>query len=210
MRHTIICIGRQYGSGGREVGELLAKKLNVPCWDKLLLQRAAREAHLAPEVVAEREERPLGLSDLVSGNVFADSAALTTAFYSERQVVYDAERRAILEAADAGDCVIIGRSASAILRGSEHDVLSVFIYADMDDRLRRIDARSGLSQKDAARKMNKIDRLRRHYFDFYSETPWGEPASYDLMLSSSRYGIEGAADLIMRALGDERKDGDAQ
>ena len=59
----------------------------------------------------------------------------------------------------------------------------------------------------AARKMNKIDRLRRHYFDFYSETPWGEPASYDLMLSSSRYGIEGAADLIMRALGDERKDG---
>ena len=210
MAHTIICIGRQYGSGGREIGETLAKKLGVPCYDKLLLQRAAQDAHLAPEEIAAREERPLGLSDLVSGNVFADSAALTTAFYSERSVVYDAERRAILEAADVGDCVIIGRCASAILRESGHRVLSCFLYADMDDRLKRVEARTGLSPKEAARRIAKVDRLRRHYFDFYADTPWGEPASYDLMLSSSRYGIDGAAELILGALRALQKEADAQ
>jgi len=153
MKSTIICIGRQYGSGGREVGEKLAKRLGVTCYDKLLIQQTAKDAGLAEEAVAENDERPIGLCAMVSGNPFADSAALSKAFYSEEQRVFEAERQAIVEIAAKGPCVIIGRCASSVLRSLDYDILSVFVYADSDDRARRIAERNGISEK-AALEMN--------------------------------------------------------
>lgn len=204
MKSTIICIGRQYGSGGREVGEKLAERLGVTCYDKLLIQQAAQDAGLAEEAVAENDERPIGLCAMVSGNPFADSAALSKAFYSEEQRVFEAERQAIVEIAAKGPCVIIGRCASSVLRSLDYDILSVFVYADSDDRARRIAERNGISEKAALRKAEKVDRMRKRYFDFYSDTPWGEMASYDLMISSSRYGIDGTVDVIAKAVADEK------
>ena len=203
MKDTVICIGRQYGSGGREVGTLLAKRLGIPCYDKLLINQAARESGLAVSAVEDGDEKPLGFSEMVSGNPFADSVALTEAFYSEKQRVFDAERRVITEAAKNGPRVIIGRCASSILRDGGMNVLSVFIYADTDDRTRRIAERNGIDIKAALRKAEKTDRMRKRYFEFYSDTPWGEAPSYDIMVSSSRYGIEGTADLLARAVADE-------
>lgn len=199
MKHTMICIGRQYGSGGREIGEKLAARLGLVCYDKLLIQKSAADAGITEQTVAENEELPIGLSDMVSGNPFADSAALTATFYSEKQKVYEAERKTILELAARGSCVMIGRCASSILRDAGYDVLSVFVYADPEDRAKRIAARNGMTEKAAIRRAEKTDRLRKKYFDFYSDTPWGEPESYDLMISSSRYGIDGAADVIAKA-----------
>ena len=204
MKGTVVCIGRQYGSGGREIGQKLAQRLGVTCYDKLLIQRAAREAGLTEAIVAEEDERPIGLGAMVSGNPFADSASLGKAFYSEEERVFAAESKAIEEIASKGSCVIIGRCASSILRDAGCNVLSVFIYADDDDRARRIAQRNGLSEKAAMRKAEKVDRMRKRYFDFYSDTPWGEPASYDLMVSSSRYGIDGTADVIAKAVIDEK------
>ena len=204
MKGTVVCIGRQYGSGGREIGQKLAQRLGVTCYDKLLIQRAAREAGLTEAIVAEEDERPIGLGAMVSGNPFADSASLGKAFYSEEERVFAAESKAIEEIASKGSCVVIGRCASSILRDAGYNVLSVFIYADDDDRARRIAQRNGLSEKAAMRKAEKVDRMRKRYFDFYSDTPWGEPASYDLMVSSSRYGIDGTADVIAKAVIDEK------
>lgn len=204
MKGTVVCIGRQYGSGGREIGQKLAQRLGVTCYDKLLIQRAAREAGLTEAIVAEEDERPIGLGAMVSGNPFADSASLGKAFYSEEERVFAAESKVIEEIASKGSCVIIGRCASSILRVAGYNVLSVFIYADDDDRARRIAQRNGLSEKAAMRKAEKVDRMRKRYFDFYSDTPWGEPASYDLMVSSSRYGIDGTADVIAKAVIDEK------
>ena len=204
MKGTVVCIGRQYGSGGREIGQKLAERLGVTCYDKLLIQRAAREAGLTEAIVAEEDERPIGLGAMVSGNPFADSASLGRAFYSEEERVFAAESKVIEEIASKGSCVIIGRCASSILRDAGCNVLSVFIYADDDDRARRIAQRNGLSEKAAMRKAEKVDRMRKRYFDFYSDTPWGEPASYDLMVSSSRYGIDGTADVIAKAVIDEK------
>ena len=188
MEKQLICISRQYGSGGREIGEAVAKKLGLPCYDKCLITQAAQKSGLPEGSVAEYDERGENLGFAISGNPFADSAALAETFYSDQARVFDAERRVILELAAQGGCVIIGRCASAILRGAGEHPLSVFIYADPADRTRRIAART-----------QKIDRMRKHHFDFYADTLWGEPASYDLMLSSSEYGITGAAEVIAAA-----------
>ena len=91
------------------------------------------------------------------------------------------------------------RVFSTILRGAGEHPLSVFIYADPADRTRRIAARNGLDERRAMHRAQKIDRMRKHHFDFYADTLWGEPASYDLMLSSSEYGITGAAEVIAAA-----------
>ncbi len=203
MKNTIICIGRQYGSGGREIGEKLAERLGVTCYDKLLIKKAAAEAGLSVETVEADEEKPIGLCTMVSGNPFADSATIGETFYSEKQRVFEAESNTIREIAKKGPCVIIGRCASAILREAGFDVLSVFVYADRDDRARRIAERNGIDTKTALRKAEKIDRMRKKYFDFYSDTPWGDPSSYDLMISSGRYGIDGTVDVILKALSDE-------
>lgn len=210
LKRTIICIGRQYGSGGREVGEKLAERLGVACYDKLIIGQTAREAGLSAETVENDEEKPIGLSEVVSGNPFADSALLGAAFYSEKQRVFEAESKTIREIAEKGPCVIIGRCASSILREAGYDVLSVFVYADMDDRAKRIAERNHIAAKAAIRKAEKIDRMRKKYFDFYSDTPWGEPASYDLMISSSRYGIDGTADVIAKAVTDRCSEADDQ
>ena len=188
MEKQLICISRQYGSGGREIGEAVAKKLGLPCYDKCLITQAAQKSGLPEGTVAEYDERGEDLGFAISGNPFADSAALA-----------GIERRVILELAAQGGCVIIGRCASAILRGAGEHPLSVFIYADPADRTRRIAARNGLDERRAMHRAQKIDRMRKHHFDFYADTLWGEPASYDLMLSSSEYGITGAAEVIAAA-----------
>ena len=104
MNDMIICIGRQYGSGGREVGEKLAKRLGVTCYDKLLLKQAAKEGGVSLGEVERQDEKPVSASAFLSGNVFADSASIGGAFYSQSQLVYDAEKKAILDAAAKGGC----------------------------------------------------------------------------------------------------------
>lgn len=130
MEKQLICISRQYGSGGREIGEAVAKKLGLPCYDKCLITQAAQKSGLPEGTVAEYDERGEDLGFAISGNPFADSAALAETFYSGQARVFDAERRVILDLAAQGGCVIIGRCASAILRGAGEHPLSVFIYAD--------------------------------------------------------------------------------
>lgn len=200
MKDTIVCIGRQYGSGGREIGEKLAERLGVVCYDKLLIQQAAREAGLTVSTVEAEEEKPIGFCETISGDPFADSALLGATFYSEKQRVFEAESKAILEIAAKGPCVIIGRCASSILREAGYAPLSVFVYADPEERAKRIAARNQIDAHEALRKAEKVDRMRKKYFDFYADTPWGEAASYDLMISSSRYGIDGAVEVIARAI----------
>lgn len=207
MKHTIICIGRQYGSGGREISEKLAAELGVVCYDKLLVRQTAKELGLPVETVEQSDERPIGLGAMISGNWLADSAALQKAFYSEEQRIFEAERRTILELAEREDCVIVGRCASSILREEGYPVLSVFIYADADDRIARVAERNGLDERAARHHAKRVDRMRKLHFDFYSDTAWGEPESYDLMLSSSRYGVDGAVALIKAALEKEKENG---
>ena len=171
----IICIGRQYGSGGREIGEKLARTLQIPCYDKLLIKKAAFESGMSEEFISKTEESPINSIQFLSGNPYADMAGIGNAFYSESQLAYDAEKRVIEEIGKKGDCVIIGRCASAILPKDE--VLSVFIYADHADRVRRVMNRNRLDERAAAHRIKHMDRMRKQFFDFYSDTQWGMPKS---------------------------------
>ncbi len=199
MKPFILCIGRQYGSGGREVGERVAEALRVPCYDKLLLQRTAHDSGLSESLLARCEERPAYFSAMLSGNSLADTADMSNLFYSESQMVYNAEAAEIRRLARQGSCVIVGRCASAIL-DDYSGVRSVFLYADAAERVRRIMDRNHLDEAAARRRMHKIDHMRKSRFNFYSDTHWGLPESYDLMLSSSRCGIEGCVQIITDSL----------
>lgn len=193
-----ICIGRQYGSGGREVGEYLAKKLGIPCYDKLLVSQAAKEAGMSEEHVSQTEERADATAWLLSGNPFADSAAIAHNFYTPSQRIFDAERDTICRLAEKGDCVIVGRCASDIL--GRDNCYSVFIYASEHSRLDRVQKRNDLPPKLAAQRLRRVDRLRKQYFDFYAGTRWGHPESYDLMLDSDTHGVKGCAEVILAGL----------
>ena len=104
----IVCVGRKYGSGGREIGERLAEKLGVPCYDKLLIKKTAAESGLSEDFIRQEEETPAQSRWFLSGNAFADTAALSDAFYSGSQMIYDAEQKVIQQLAEGGmTCVIV-------------------------------------------------------------------------------------------------------
>lgn len=193
-----ICIGRQYGSGGREVGEYLAKKLGIPCYDKLLVSQSAKEAGMSEEHMSQTEERADATAWMLSGNPFADSAAIAHNFYTPSQRIFDAERDTICRLANQGDCVIVGRCASDIL--GRENCYSVFLYASEHSRLERVQKRNDLTPKLAAQRLRRVDRLRKQYFDFYAGTRWGHPESYDLMLDTDAHGVEGCAEVILAGL----------
>lgn len=196
--NKIICIGRQYGSGGREIGEKLARELNIPCYDKLLIKKAALESGLSEDFISKSEESPINSIQFLSGNPYVDIAGIGNTFYSESQLVYNAEETVIKQLAKQGPCVIIGRCASSII--PKEDRLSVFIYADEKDKIRHVMERNKISEKDAIHRIKHINRMRKQFFDFYSDTLWGRPESYDTMISSSRFGTDGCVKLIIDTL----------
>ena len=183
MERTIICISRQYGSGGREIGEAVAKKLGIPCYDKCLIQKAAQEAGLSETAVAEYDEKGEDFGIAVSGNLFADTAALGEAFYSEEARVFEAERRAILELAEKGDCVIIGRCADYAL-AEDPNRLSLFISAPMEDRIARVAKRQKVTPEEAKTLIQKTDKRRAAYCEYYASK------------NSSALGLGGTVELI--------------
>lgn len=195
---SIICIGREYGSGGREIGEKLSRRLGIPCYDKLLIKKAALDTGMNEEFLAKADESPINSIQFLSGNPYADMAGIGNTFYSESQRVYEVERDVIEKLAAQGPCVIVGRCASSILPPEKR--LSVFFYADEADKVRRVMARNQLDEKAALHRVKHMDRMRRQFFDFYSDTAWGHPGSYDLMLSTSRFSIDSCVALVIGAL----------
>ena len=196
MDKTIICIGREYGSGGREIGEKLANKLNIPYYDKLLLKQASEEFGISNSRIEEMDEKPP--KSLFSGNPFADTAMMMQTFYSENEQTTNAVRKTIEKIASDKSCIIIGRCASSFLK--TYPIVSVFIYADEKDCIKRIMDRNNLSLKDAEQRFKRVNRLRKQYFDFYSDTKWGKPESYDFMLSTSALGVNGCVELIANSI----------
>lgn len=188
MNKKIIAISRQFGSGGHTVGKLAAEKLGIPCYDHELIEKIAEESGLCEEFIKERGEYASSGSWLA--NAFADRDYYG---HSVQDDIWFAQRRVILDLAQKGPCVIIGRCADYIL---DDDCLKVFIHADMEARAKRIVEQYGENDQSPERRLRDKDKRRAAYYNFYTDRKWGELKNYDIALSTSALGIEKCADII--------------
>ncbi len=200
--NTIITIGRQFGSGGKRVGQKLSEALDIPLYDEELLDRAAKDSGMCQEIFEKFDEAP-NRSFLYS--LVTDSHMMgfsTNTFVDEEpmeQKVFDAQSEAIKEIADEGPCILVGRCADYILRDRD-DVLSVFIHARMAARANRVAQYNNLTVKEARDLCNKNDKRKANYYNYYTNKTWGEAITYNVCLDTSMLGIDGTVDTILKIL----------
>lgn len=194
---TIITIGRQYGSAGRQIGYKVAEDLGIKLYDKEMLDRAAKESGLCQELFEPHDEKPTS-SFLYSLVMDTYSLGYTSGSYTDMPInhkVFLAQFDAIKKIADEGPCILVGRCADYALEDYDN-VLSLFIHADMDAKIRRIARIYDLTDVKAKELIVKTDKKRASYYNYYSNKKWGAADSYHACLSSSLLGIDGTAKAI--------------
>ena len=191
----VITVGRQYGSGGREIGTALAKRIGVAYYDDLLLKEAAAESGLCEELLRSFDERPKSFLYSIALDPFSYTMSGAGMKGSIEQQVYLATYDTIKKLADEGPCVLIGRCADYVLK-DRGDVINLFITAPLESRIKRVAMRNGISEDEAKDRIRKKDKDRAAYYNFYSAKEWGDAKSYDLCIDSSLLGIEGTVDLL--------------
>lgn len=192
---TVITIGRQFGSGGREIGVRLAKELNIPFYDKELLQKAAEESGLCEKIFDNFDEKPKSVLYSIAMDSYMFAVPGTSAGESLEQQVYLATYNTIRRIADQGPCVIIGRCADYAL--ADHpNALKLFVSAPLETRLKNVEKREGLTPEKAKALVTRTDKRRSAYYEYYSSQKWGSVDSYDFCLDSSVFGIDGSVELI--------------
>ena len=178
----IITIGRQLAAGGRAAGRRVAERLGLRYYDKELILEAARQSGLSPDMFLRADEQ-LGL--------------FTLALNTDTQKLFQLQSDPIRRLAEAGNCLFVGRAADYVLR-DRHDLLSVFLTADTADRIMRIMSGQHLSEREARLLVERADRRRAGFYNFYTNRRWGDASGYDLCLNTSRLGIDRTADLIVQ------------
>lgn len=192
---TIITIGRQFGSGGKEIGIRVAKELGIPFYDKEILQEAAKKSGLCEKILEQFDERPKSLLYSIAMDSYMFSLPGAGAGESLEQQVYLATFNTIQHIAEQGPCVIIGRCADYALANNPNR-MSIFIHAPLEDRIRRVAKRQNLAPDRARALINKTDKRRASYYEYYSSQKWGAVDSYDLCLNSSYLGLGGTVELL--------------
>lgn len=193
--HTIITIGRQFGSGGKEIGIRVAKELGIPFYDKELLKEAAQKSGLCEKIVENFDERPKSLLYSIAMDSYMFALPGSGLGDSLEQQVYLATFNTIRRLAEQGPCVMIGRCADYALADNPNH-LSLFIHAPMDVRVQRVAKRQDLTPDRAKTLIAKTDKRRASYYEYYSSQKWGAVESYDFCLDSSYLGLSGTVELI--------------
>ena len=191
MTKRIITISREFGSGGRFIGEEVAKKLGVAYYDKTIIDEIAEQSGLSPDYIQESAE----LSPKKGLFAYAFAGRDITG-KSVEDMVYEAQRNVILELADKEPCVIIGRNADYILRDRD-DVLNIFIHGNMPEKTQRIIGLYNVEEKEAVKMMADIDKRRMTNYNFYTDQKWGRASNYTLCLNSSQLGYDRCEKIIM-------------
>ena len=191
MKKRIITISREFGSGGRFIGEEVAKKLGIAYYDKNIINQIAEESGLSPEYIQESAE----LSPKKGLFSYAFAGRDITG-KSVEDIVYEAQRKVILEMAEKEPCVIVGRNADFILRDRD-DVMNVFIHGDLPEKTERICRLYNVSEQEAVKMMEDMDKRRRTNYNFYTDQKWGKASNYTLCLNSSQLGYEMCEKILM-------------
>jgi len=196
MEKVIITIGRKFGSGGSEIGKKLADNLNIKYYDKELIQLAAKESGICPELFEKADEKTSG--GLLQA--FAMGFSMNGALYQPNDYFTDAtlfqvQSDVIRKIAAERSCVIVGRCADYILKDDPH-CTSVFIHSSEEDRIKRIIGKNPVTEKEALEQMRKTDKTRASYYNYYTDKTWGAAMSYHLCLNSSVIGTDHCVRLI--------------
>ncbi len=186
QQHIVITLAREYGSGGRYIGKLIAEKLRIKLYDKNFITKVAEKTGLSEEFIKENEQSRNNLANLNNGYYFGLSNA---------DELFINETKLIKEIANKESCVIVGRCANFTLKDNKN-VLRVFIYSDMDSKVKRANKYYGLDIKNAEKEIKKIDKLRANHCKHYVGKEWKDIANYDLCINSDLYGAEKTADFI--------------
>ena len=201
--NTIITLGRQFGSGGHEIGEKVAEYFGIKCYDKELLSKAAKESGFCQEIIESHDERPTNsfLYNLVMDTYSFGYNASSFMDMPISHKVFLAQFDTIKKMANESPCVIVGRCADYAL--SEYkNCLNLFIYGNEEQKIQRIMKKYEVSEQKAREMIQKKDKQRQSYYNYYSSKKWGRADSYDLCINSSKYGIEGSVKLIIQAVKD--------
>ena len=195
MEKYVITIGRQLGSGGKSIGQQLSQRLNIPCYDKELIQLASRESGLGKEFFENFDEKN-------SFSFFGKYFGFRSGFMGNNEVNYlcnetlfKIQSDVIRDLAEKESCIFIGRCADYILR-DKPNCLNIFIGADMKDRILRIKQSENITEKEAQERIRQCDKKRPAYYNYYSNKEWGKATSYDLCFNSSFLSIEEIVELI--------------
>ena len=198
MEKRIITISREFGSGGRTIGHQVAEALGIPFYDKELVDNIALESGFAPKFVEENGEHspsssifsyafaPQGIPGVMNGLSAAD-------------FLWNIQCNVILQLAEKGPCVIVGRNADYILK-DRPDCLHAFIYADKDARADRIVRLYGESEKSPQARLNEKDKRRKLNYQHYTGRTWGQAQNYDICLDSSKLGIETCVEILVKLI----------
>ena len=201
--NTVITIGRQFGSAGREIGEKVAEYFGIKCYDKELLTRAAKESGFCEEMIQNHDERPTNsfLYNLVMDTYSFGYNSSSFVDMPISHKVFMAQFDTIKKIASEGPCIIVGRYALS----DKENCLHLFIYGNEDCRIKRIMQKYDLSEAKAREMIIKKDRQRQSYYNYYSSKKWGRADSYDLCINSSILGVEGTVKLIIQYIEDFEK-----
>ncbi|MBR5570102.1 MAG: cytidylate kinase-like family protein [Oscillospiraceae bacterium] len=195
MEKKIITISREFGSGGRSIGHAVAEKLGIPFYDKELVDQVALESGFAPNFVEEHGEHAPGKS-ILSYAFGAHGVPGAMNGLSTADFLWNIQCNVILQLADKGPCVIVGRNADYILKDRK-DALHVFIHADKEFREDRIVRLYGESEKSPEARLNEKDKRRKVNYQHYTGRTWGVAQNYDVCFNSAKLGVDAVADMIV-------------
>lgn len=196
MSNSVISISREFGSGGRLIGKRLAARLDIPCYDRTIIQKTSEKSGLSPDFIARAEERARSRYHLSIAPIGIGSPVFEHQGIPVSHQAFFAQAEVIRELADQGPCVLVGRCSDYIL-GERPECLKVFIHADLPSRVKRCLEEYRIPPDDMERRIVQMDRGRANYYNYYTGHIWGDMRRYDLTLNSTTTGIEGAVDLIV-------------
>ena len=193
---TIITISRQYGSGGRFIGRKLAEALDIPFYDKELITMSAEESGMSKEIFEKADEKAANsLLYTLSMNAYLLHGMAGVPDLPLNDKVFLVQSEVIRKLAAKGPCVIVGRCADYVLQENPNCV-NVYIYSDMEDRVSRATTYYNLSADLAQEQIQKTDKKRAAYYNFYTNLKWGRAENYDLSLNSAKIGVDGCVEVI--------------
>ena len=185
-KKVVITISREYGSGGRYIGRLIADKLGIKLYDKDFIEKLAKETGFSEEYI-ESNEQKRNVLDVFNSGYYAGLNNSDELFIKESEL--------IKEVSDNESCVIIGRCADFILKDKEN-VFKVFVYSNTENKIKRVTKIYGLNEEKAKKEIKRIDKLRANHYKYYTEREWQDNSNYDICINSDILGVEKSADLI--------------